>query len=61
MQPRAVVGEFRGTSPLQAPGSSDAVQMAAECMTLADIEQALMRFDACPLKKTATNLCFADG
>jgi DNA polymerase len=61
MQPRAVVGEFRGTSPLQVLGSSDAVQMAAECMTLADIEQALMRFDACPLKKTATNLCFADG
>lgn len=43
------------------PGASDAVALAAQCATLADIEQALMRFDACPLKKTATNLCFADG
>lgn len=31
------------------------------CGSLADIKEALSRFDACPLKKTATNLCFADG
>jgi len=43
------------------PGNSDAAALAAQCATLADIEQALLRFDACPLKKTATNLCFADG
>jgi uracil-DNA glycosylase family 4 len=55
------ISELRAAPQVQAPGSSDAVQMAAECATLADIEQALMRFDACPLKKTATNLCFADG
>jgi DNA polymerase len=61
VRPKAVVSEFRGVPPVQSQGSSDATQMAAECMTLADIEQALMRFDACPLKKTATNLCFADG
>ena len=61
MQPKAVASEFRGAPAIQAQGSSDASQMAAECATLADIEQALMRFDACPLKKTATNLCFADG
>ena len=61
VQPKAVIGQFRSTSVSQAQGSSDASQMAAECMTLSDIEQALMRFDACPLKKTATNLCFADG
>jgi DNA polymerase len=29
--------------------------------SLADIEAALAQFEACPLKKTATNLCFADG
>jgi uracil-DNA glycosylase family 4 len=59
---RKPIGEFRAATPLvQAQGTSDAAQMAAECTTLADIEQALMRFDACPLKKTATNLCFADG
>jgi len=34
---------------------------AAECRTLEDIVAALSGFDACPLKKTATNLCFADG
>lgn len=34
---------------------------AASCRTLEDIVAALSRFDACPLKKTATNLCFADG
>ena len=26
-----------------------------------DIEAALGEFDACPLKKTASNLCYADG
>ena len=34
---------------------------AAACNTLDDIIAALSQFDACPLKKTATNLCFADG
>lgn len=34
---------------------------AAQCRTLEDIAAALSAFDACPLKKTATNLCFADG
>lgn len=62
LRPKAVIGEFRGGPlPAQAAGTSDAVQMAAECTTLAELEQALRRFDACPLKKTATNLCFADG
>ncbi len=48
------------TAPVAA-GNSDAAALAAQCATLADIEQALLRYDACPLKKTATNLCFADG
>ncbi|MFN0194263.1 MAG: uracil-DNA glycosylase [Aestuariivirga sp.] len=39
----------------------DAASIAAACTSLAEIEQALSRFDACPLKKTATRLCFADG
>ena len=34
---------------------------ASSCQTLADIEAALEVFDACPLKKTATRLCYADG
>jgi DNA polymerase len=39
----------------------DARAVAAACRGLADIEAALKRFDACPLKRTATNLVFADG
>ena len=44
-----------------APASVSGGDAAADCTTLADIAEALSRFDACPLKKTATNLCFADG
>jgi DNA polymerase len=39
----------------------DAASIAASCSTLDEIEKALSGFDACPLKKTATRLCFADG
>ena len=34
---------------------------AAACGSLAEIAAALDAFDACPLKKTATRLCYADG
>jgi DNA polymerase len=40
---------------------SDASAVAAACMSLADVELALRQFDACPLKRTATNLVFTDG
>jgi uracil-DNA glycosylase family 4 len=61
-RPKGVIGESPVSSlSTQASGTRDAAQMAAECTTLAELEQALLRFDACPLKKTATNLCFADG
>ncbi len=40
---------------------SDARRIASGCGTLAELEDALRAFDACPLKRTATNLCFADG
>ena len=39
-----------------APGAS-----ATQYQSLAEIEAALGSFDACPLKKTATRLCYADG
>lgn len=35
--------------------------LAADCNTLADLQTALSRFDTHPLKKTAGNLCFANG
>ena len=34
---------------------------AAACQSLEEIREALERFDACPLRKTATRTCFADG
>jgi len=40
---------------------ADARALAARCGSLAALEAALRDFDGCPLKETATNLCFADG
>ncbi|MBN9499041.1 MAG: uracil-DNA glycosylase [Alphaproteobacteria bacterium] len=34
---------------------------AAAANTLDELREALAKFDGCPLKATATNLCFADG
>jgi len=39
----------------------DARAIAASCASLEDLAAALAQFDACPLRKTATNLCFSDG
>ncbi len=60
-RPSALITEYSNGAAAQPTGANDAALMAAQCSSLAEIEQALMRFDACPLKKTATNLCFADG
>jgi len=47
------------------PGTADTLQdaraIAAGCASLEDLAAALSKFDACPLRKTATNLCFSDG
>lgn len=40
---------------------ASARQLALACNTLAELEAALDRFELCPLKATATRLCFADG
>lgn len=67
----ATVASAPATAPLSARAAEPAPRprpaavaqgdAAQACQTLADIEQALDRFDACPLKKTATRLCYADG
>jgi uracil-DNA glycosylase family 4 len=45
-----------GVEPAQAaPSSADA------CDTLEELHEALLRLENFPLKKTASNLCFADG
>ncbi|MGI9462573.1 MAG: uracil-DNA glycosylase, partial [Aestuariivirgaceae bacterium] len=54
------------TRPVKPPVSTeqsvqDSRRIADECKSLAELEQALQTFDACPLKRTASNLCYADG
>jgi uracil-DNA glycosylase len=36
-------------------------EVAACCGSLSELEAALVSFEGCPLKETATRLCFADG
>lgn len=54
--PPKVAAPVAGIAPAQAaPSSADA------CYTLGELQAALMRLENFPLKKTASNLCFADG
>ena len=53
--PAAAPAQARPATGVQ--GASPAVA----CTSLAELAAALETFDACPLKKTATRLCFADG
>ena len=48
-------------APAAAPVVVVPGQSAAAFGSLQEIETALAGFDACPLKKTATSLCYADG
>ena len=63
--PKPARSARRGARPL--PSGSAAIVVVApgasatQFRSLKEIEQALEGFDACPLKKTATKLCFADG
>src|SRR5262249_22595838 len=49
--------------PLQAPTAAlqSARTLAAAARSVAELAEALAAFDGCPLKRTATNLVFADG
>jgi DNA polymerase len=53
------------TAPLIAQSTQGQSTMApinlSNCQTLDDLRRALAAFEGCPLKKTATNLVFADG
>ena len=46
---------------LPAASKSPAQQIASTCQSLGEIEQALLQFEGCGLKKTANRLCFGDG
>jgi len=48
-------------APAAAPVVVAPGQSAMQFNSLQEIEAALAGFDACPLKKTATSLCYADG
>ena len=54
--PPIVAAPVAGVAPAQAAPSS-----AEACGTLGELQAALMRLENFPLKKTASNLCFADG
>src|SRR5262249_12438734 len=49
------------TTPPQSPAAASARELAAAARTLGELTEALAAFDGCALKKTATNLVFADG
>jgi DNA polymerase len=55
--PPAPLPKSAAAAPVAATGPT----AASGCNSLAEIAAALEAFDACPLKKTATSLCFADG
>ncbi len=62
-EPRKPRPTIQEAIPLEAADTTaqGARELAAGCRTLAELRAALEDFDACPLKKTATNLVFADG
>jgi DNA polymerase len=56
-------GSTQNPAPLAASEKAvqTATRSAAECQTLDELRAAVAAFDECALKKTATNLVFADG
>lgn len=47
--------------PASRPAELSAREIAQRCTTLAELRDAVMAFDGCALKATATNTVFADG
>jgi uracil-DNA glycosylase len=58
-EPAAAVPQ-RAEAP-RVPAAAAVPSQAAACNSLQEIAAALEAFESCPLKKTATRLCFADG
>ena len=60
--PKAAPAPVRAApAPAATPVAMPPGASAGQYGSLAEIAQALEGFDACPLKKTATRLCYADG
>ncbi len=58
--PRAVAPASRHAAP-PSPPAQEAAALAAACHSLAELREAMSRFEGSPLRETATNLVFADG
>jgi uracil-DNA glycosylase len=52
---------FRPAAAALGGSAGDAAALAAGCNSFAEIAAVLATFDACPLKRTATNLVYLDG
>ena len=65
--PAPAPGRAEAVPPARRPAAPEGEQVqharavAAACATIEELEAALEAFDGCPLKRTATRLCFADG
>ena len=65
--PAPVPGRGEAVAPARRAAAPEGEQVqharavAAACATIEELEAALEAFDGCPLKRTATRLCFADG
>jgi len=61
--PKPVVNTTSAARPVTSStdSASDARKLALSCKTVEELTQTLSTFDACPLSRTATNLCFIDG
>jgi uracil-DNA glycosylase family 4 len=60
LKPVARAAPAKAATPVS-PAAASARDLAAAAVTLAELTEALAAFDGCALKKTATNLVFADG
>jgi uracil-DNA glycosylase len=58
--PAAMERDYR-QDPVPIPAATNSRLELERCGTLADVVAAFKSFDGCPLKKSATSFCFAEG
>ncbi|MFO1072158.1 MAG: uracil-DNA glycosylase [Geminicoccaceae bacterium] len=61
LAPAPPLATSRAPARREGDRAAHARAIAAACGSLAELEAALERFEGCPLRETATRLCFADG
>ncbi len=60
-RPQPAAAAPRRPEAPRVPAAAGVPSQASACKSLQEIAEALEGFESCPLKKTATRLCFADG